>query len=70
MIKDGHVSVAKVPNTRYSLNAVRQIGSELNNAVGEENVDCYIKEYYEEQCSYVCFTVDEKVYDKLPTNYK
>jgi hypothetical protein len=53
----GHVEVARVENTRYAQREVSSVEQKLNDAVGIENVDWWIKEYYTAQCSYVIFTV-------------
>ena len=62
-LKD-HVEVARIENTRWALSEAAEIECRLNDAVGSDNVDWWIKEYYEAQCSYRIFTVPKELEDK------
>jgi hypothetical protein len=61
MTKSDYVEVARCENNRYALNRASNIAYILTNSVGEENYKTRIKEYYEAQCSYVCFLVPKEL---------
>lgn len=61
--KPDHVEVTREAHARWNLKQIAAVNEDLNRKYGTENVDRWVKEYYEQQCSYVIFTVQKDIYE-------